>query len=107
MRADGRMEGALMESSPLVRRIQSYVLALTLLAGGAGIGAFTTARAHGDATPVMQAADVCPDELYGPDSEAWIRAELYFGTTDPDTMTPYSEEEYDAFLDAEVTPRFP
>ena len=55
-----------MESSPLVRRVQLAALAVVLLVGGVGIGAFTSARAQGDATPVTQAADLCPDELYGP-----------------------------------------
>ena len=50
--------------------------------------------------------DACPDDLYGPDSEPWVRGELYFGTT-TDEGTAYSEEEWNAFLDAEITPRFP
>lgn len=84
---------------------------LSLLAGGVGIGAYASAFAQGDATPVASASsvaatDVCPDELYGPDSEPWVRSELYFGTT-KDDGTAYAPEEFDAFLDAEVTPRFP
>ena len=90
----------------LFRRVQLSVLTIVLVATGAGIGAFATAVAQGDATPVTQAADVCPDELYGPGSEPWVRGELYFGTT-RDDGTPYSDEEFAAFLDAEITPRFP
>jgi hypothetical protein len=96
-----------MEATPLVRRVQLTALVMALLAGGVGIGAFASVRAQSDATPVTQAADVCPDELYGPDSEPWVRAELYFGTTNPETHKPFSEEEFDKFLDAEITPRFP
>jgi Protein of unknown function (DUF3574) len=92
------------------RRVQLAVIALALLASGVGIGAFASARAQSDATPVgagaEEAMDACPDDLYGPDSEPWVRGELYFGTT-TDEGTAYSEEEWDAFLDAEITPRFP
>ncbi|MCD6033752.1 MAG: hypothetical protein K0S78_5938 [Thermomicrobiales bacterium] len=96
---------------PLTRRIQLIGLALALLAGGAGIGAYASARAQSEATPVGSAAeagvtDACPDALYGPDSEPWVRGELYFGTT-KDDGTAYSEAEWDAFLDTEITPRFP
>lgn len=94
----------------LAQRVQMSALALAILAGGIGIGAITSARAQG-ATPVATtesaaATDACPDELTGPGSEGWVRAELYFGTT-KDDGTAYTPEEFDAFLDSEVTPRFP
>lgn len=93
------------------RRIQMLALAMALLAGGVGIGAYASAFAQGDATPVASVApaataDACPDDLYGPDSEPWVRGELYFGTT-KDDGTAYAPEEFDAFLDTEITPRFP
>jgi hypothetical protein len=93
------------------RHLQVPALALALVAGGAGLGAYASARAQGDATPVggavaTEAVDPCPDELYGPDSEPWVRSELYFGTT-KDDGTAYSEAEFEAFLDNEITPRFP
>jgi hypothetical protein len=95
----------------LARRMQLSAFALALLIGGVGIGAFASARAQTEATPVGTGAatetmDACPDDLYGPDSEPWVRGELYFGTTKADG-TAYSEEEWDAFLDTEITPRFP
>ena len=95
----------------LARRVQFAALALALLAAGVGIGAYASAMAQPEATPVGAGAetevmDACPDDLYGPDSEPWVRGELYFGTT-TDEGTAYSEEEWDAFLDAEITPRFP
>jgi hypothetical protein len=96
-----------MESGPMLRRLQFSVLTVALVAAGAGIGVFATAVAQDNATPVTQTADVCPDELYGPGSEPWVRGELYFGTTNPETKQPFSEEEFDQFLDAEITPRFP
>lgn len=93
-----------------VRGAVMAALALALLAGGVGIGAYATAFAQGNATPVgtttAATGDACPDELYGPDSEPWVRGELYFGTT-RDDGTAYTPEEFDAFLDTEITPRFP
>jgi hypothetical protein len=96
---------------PLVRRVQMAALALALLVGGVGIGAYASAFAQSDATPLATtgtaaATDACPDELYGPDSEPWVRGELYFGTT-KDDGTAYTPEEFEAFLDKEITPRFP
>lgn len=90
------------------RHLQLPALALTLVAGGAGLGAFASARAQSEVTPVAAtgAADMCPDALYGPDSEPWVRGELYFGTTTPEGAA-YSEAEFGAFLDEEITPRFP
>ncbi|MFN8662353.1 MAG: DUF3574 domain-containing protein [Thermomicrobiales bacterium] len=94
----------------LVRRVQLGALALTLLAGGAGLGAFASAQAQGEATPVAgttsAAVDACPDELYGAGSEAWVRGELYFGTS-MDQGVGVIPDDFEAFLDAEVTPRFP
>jgi len=95
----------------LARRFQASALGLALLAGGVGIGAYASAFAQGDATPVASTAatqtmDACPDELYGPDSEPWVRGELYFGTT-KDDGSAYTPEEFEAFLDTEITPRFP
>ena len=95
----------------LARHVQGSSLALALLAGGVGIGAYASAMAQPEATPVggvaeTEVMDACPDDLYGPDSEPWVRGELYFGTT-TDEGTAYSEEEWDAFLDTEITPRFP
>jgi hypothetical protein len=95
---------------PLARRIQMAALALALLASGVGIGAYASAFAQGNGTPVATSeaatTDLCPDELYGPGSEAWVRGELYFGTTKEDG-TAYSPEEFATFLDNEITPRFP
>ena len=97
--------------------VAGAALALAVVgAGSVGLGAAEPARlaasaatlAQDGATPAAEdtAGDLCPDELYGPDSEAWVQAELYFGTTQDDGY-PYSDEEFLDFLDAEVTPRFP
>jgi Protein of unknown function (DUF3574) len=107
------MENIARSVPQFVRGLRAPVLALALLAGGIGIGASAPSLLKSsapvmaqEATPMSEAADVCPDELYGPDSEPWEQAELYFGTTQ-DNGTPYSESDFDAFLDNEITPRFP
>ena len=95
-----------------IRSLAGGALALVVLAGGIGVGVgrvepsrlAAAPPAMAQATPT--AVDACPDELYGPDSEPWARAELYFGMTQDDGY-PYSDEEFIDFLDAEVTPRFP
>ena len=103
----------------VVRPAAGAALALAVLAGGFGLGigrvepsrlaASGPVFAQAAATPMTDeqaAADACPDDLYGPGAEPWVRAELYFGTTRDDGY-PYSDEEFVDFLDAEVTPRFP
>ncbi len=107
------MEKIARSVSQVMRSLRAPVLALALLAAGVGIGTYgpallkvgTPALAQ-EATPMAEAVDLCPDELFGPDSEPWMRAELYFGTTQ-DNGTPYAESDFDAFLDNEITPRFP
>jgi hypothetical protein len=76
--------------------------ALALLAGGVGIVAAPAALGQPDAESAPGCAWV-PDEI---DAEPWVRTELFFGTAKPDG-TAVSEAEWDAFLDAEITPRFP
>lgn len=101
------------------RSLRVLALVVGLLAGAAAVGvsgpgllgggAPVLAGAQDDATPVAMAdangAD-CPAELHGEGAEPWVRAELYFGTTRPDGPE-VSEKEWLAFLDTEVTPRFP
>jgi Protein of unknown function (DUF3574) len=63
-----------------------------------------TAATPVGATPV--AADGCEALAPGTGAEAWIRIELYFGTTLPDGSM-ISQGAWQAFLDEEITPRFP
>src|SRR5215216_6139779 len=42
----------------------------------------------------------------GTGATLWLRTELFFGTAKPDG-TAVSAAEWEAFLDAEITPRFP
>lgn len=104
---------------------RSAALAVALLVGATGVGAATPAgvsvagraAAQEAGTPVGGAAGAtpsaggaagaaCPAELHGEGAEPWVRSELYFGTTRPDG-TAFGEKEWLAFLDEEVTPRFP
>ena len=78
-------------------------------ARAAAQGDATPAAATGGATPVAAGGvgvAECPAELYGEGAEPWVRADLFFGTTRPDG-TIVSEEEWQEFLDTEITPRFP
>lgn len=56
------------------------------------------------ATPVALSA--CDAIAPGVGSEPWVRVELYFGTSQPDGEA-VTDEEWQAFLDEEITPRFP
>ncbi|HTF52561.1 MAG TPA: DUF3574 domain-containing protein [Pseudonocardia sp.] len=55
------------------------------------------------ASPPSAAA---PGPGAAPGCEPYARTELYFGTSRKAT-SPVSDQEFDAFLDAEITPRFP
>jgi hypothetical protein len=59
--------------------------------------------ARADGTPTTLPAVTTETQ---PDAETWNRTELYFGTSKPDGTT-VSEAEFKAFLDKEITSRFP
>jgi hypothetical protein len=81
-------------------------LGLALFLGGAGASSVVPALADdaGPATPAV--SDSCDDATLGVDAEPWERSELFFGTAKPDGGA-VGEAEWAAFLDREVTPRFP
>ena len=54
------------------------------------------------AGPALVCALVAP----GTGATLWLRTELFFGTDKPDG-TAVSAAEWEAFVDAEITPRFP
>lgn len=60
---------------------------------------FVGAGCHGHAgcSPALDAA---------PDSSAWVRTELYFGFARKD-QPPVSDEQWQVFVDDQITPRFP
>jgi len=55
-----------------------------------------------DAGPALVCALVAP----GTGAEPWLRTELFFGTAKADG-TAVSAAEWEAFVDTEITPRFP
>lgn len=77
-------------------------LALAMLVGGAGIANIPAALGQADADSAPGCALVAPEAA----AEPWIRTELFFGTARPDGSA-ISDAEWDGFLDAEITPRFP
>ncbi len=85
------------------------VLLVAVLTAGVAAGAVAPAvMGQDDATPV--ASDVlvpdCGAIAPGVGAEPFTRTELFFGTTRPDDST-VTDEEWNAFLDEEITPRFP
>lgn len=102
-------------------RVALLVLTMALVGGGAGLfGAAASPAAQGDGTPVAGPAtpiatgatpaatsDLCEALAPGTGAEAWVQTELYFGRGTDDTESEISDEDWQAFLDEEVTPRFP
>ncbi len=77
-------------------------VAAALFLGGAGAASYAPALL-GQTEPLAAAcALVAPAAA----AEPWVRTELFFGTAKPDGSA-VSEAEWRAFLDREVTPRFP
>ncbi|HVK51008.1 MAG TPA: DUF3574 domain-containing protein [Pseudoxanthomonas sp.] len=85
-------------------RRRSLVLAPLLLALAACASSPTPiVRRGGEITATMQGDTARPAQAQG-----WVRSELYFGVgTEGDTASSISEAQWRAFLDKEVTPRFP
>lgn len=75
-------------------------LAFALFAGGSGLA--TAPQAPHQAEDAAGCAILAPDT----GAEPWVRTELFFGLSRPDGST-IGEDEWQRFLDAEVTPRFP
>lgn len=77
-------------------------LAMTMLIGPGGL-TDPAAIMPQQTDPPAAACTLADPEL---EAEPWVRTELFFGTVMPDGRA-VSEAEWDAFLDAEITPRFP
>ncbi len=84
-----------------------------MLFGAIGQGASSSAQTH-PATPQIRppvtaatpVANGCDAIAPGTGAEEWIQTELYFGTTKVDG-TELTDDEFNLFLDKEITPRFP
>ncbi len=83
-----------------IARIVGLVLAMVV--GGAGADSVPDALSQSE-TPMSQGCEFVAPEI---DAEPWVRTELFFGTAKPDG-TAISEAEWQTFVDAEITPRFP
>lgn len=60
------------------------------------------------AAPKVASATLAGDAAHPAAAQDWVRTELYFGVGYADSPQPdIGEAEWQAFLDAEVTPRFP
>jgi len=94
-------------SPPLLR---SALLTLFLLLGGC---ASAPPAAHTATAATAATAELHGDPARPAGASGWVRSELYFGvgeesgTGDRPQDQPISEERWRAFLDKEVTPRFP
>lgn len=77
-------------------------LALAIFAGSAGLANIPAALGQTESDAVQGCELVAPEAA----AEPWVRTELFFGTAKPDG-TAVSEADWDAFLDEEITPRFP
>jgi len=75
-------------------RLTLATLVAAILLTGCATTATTTASMQGDATRPSQ-------------SSGWIRSELYFAVGDEDGTGIIDDAQWRAFLDGEVTPRFP
>jgi hypothetical protein len=82
--------------------IRTAGLALSLFAGGAGLAAVPAALGQTDSAATQGCALVAPEV----GAEPWVRTELFFGLAKPDG-TAITDAEWHAFLDTEITPRFP
>jgi hypothetical protein len=76
-------------------------LALAMFVGGASVASVPTALSQTE-TGDQGCALLAP----GVESEPWVRTELFFGLSRPDGPA-ISDAEWESFLDAEITPRFP
>jgi hypothetical protein len=85
--------------------VAGLALAFALVAGSLAVGGVSQAAAH--PTPIA-IPTVAPEELPAipaVDAQLFARTELYFGSERPGPDV--SRREFNQFLDAEITPRFP
>ncbi|MGB3306570.1 MAG: DUF3574 domain-containing protein [Thermomicrobiales bacterium] len=101
----------------LRRTLFASLAMLALLLGSVGFAAAPAVAQEGAATPQVQptrpiatpvspTGSTCDAIAPGTGAEKWIQTELYFGTTKPDG-TELTDDEFNTFLDNEITPRFP
>ena len=75
---------------------------MAMAVGGVGIATVPAALGQTEQAATQGCALVAPEV----EAEPWVRTELFFGMDKPDG-TEITEVEWQAFLDAEITSRFP
>lgn len=75
-------------------------------AAAAAMGLVLVGATIAGSAPTAAAGRVGPANVAAPGCAPFARTELFFGTAKPDG-TAVTEEEFDNFLDGEITPRFP
>lgn len=91
------------------RKASRVSLLVAVFLGGIGLGAAApVVLGQDDATPVGDGTTQVDCEVTNPGvgAEPFTRTELFFGSSRPND-TEVTEEEFDAFIDDEITPRFP
>jgi hypothetical protein len=92
--------------------LRGILLRGTLFAMMVGLGACAS-QPHVAPTPTAVSAVLQGDAARPSQAQGWVRSELYFGVgeesgpADRPQAEPISEAQWRAFLDKEVTPRFP
>lgn len=84
-------------------RTRGAVAGIVCIMALSGVAALAQDEAPAARRPGDEASRFCADQLHG---ELWARTELYFGLSRADGPD-ISDEEFEAFLDSVVTPRFP
>jgi hypothetical protein len=90
---------------PAIQALIAIAFTILMFAASATVTSAQGATPVVDGTP-MAATNPCDVTSPGTGAEPWIRTELYFGTSIPGGGE-VSDAEWNAFLDAEITPRFP
>lgn len=91
------------------RYLRPFALALALAVGITGIVAYAPLPVAAYTPAALPSARALPNSIASEslvDTDPFLRTELYFGTSRAD-KPPVSDEEWETFLDNEITPRFP
>jgi hypothetical protein len=77
-------------------------LAIAMAVGGFGIATVPIVLSQPEQEAIQGCAVIAPEV----EAEPWVRTELFFGMDKPDG-TEITDAEWQGFLDAKITPRFP
>jgi hypothetical protein len=93
----------------IARTLRPLMLALVTAVTFAGLVAYAPLPAAANASSALPSQQPLANIGAGyalPGSDPFIRSELYFGTNRSE-QPPVSDEEWEGFLDNQITPRFP